>query len=252
MGSVSRGVRGAKRLRFVNARHCLMGALAGMGPWVNADRKSVLAGGRGELRLAACGFADDCRWTLSMTVPPSESDWAPPSGEAASVCGNLDAGLSDLRADVLRYLHGQLRDCDIAADLAQEALLRMMRYRDVPAAERRYLLFRIARNLVIEHRRTQGRHYTSQHVSRDDVAPLQAQQAPVEAIVDARVALERLIKRVILRLPPKCALAFALSRVDGLSYPQIAKEMGISVKMVEKHIARALVACRTEVGDRDF
>jgi hypothetical protein len=28
--------------------------------------------------------------------------------------------------------------------------------------------------------------------------------------------------------------------------------MGISVKMVEKHITRALVACRLAVGDRDF
>jgi RNA polymerase sigma-70 factor (ECF subfamily) len=43
-----------------------------------------------------------------------------------------------------------------------------------------------------------------------------------------------------------------LSRFDGLTYPQVADKMGISVKMVEKHITRALVACRLAVGDRDF
>jgi len=37
-----------------------------------------------------------------------------------------------------------------------------------------------------------------------------------------------------------------------MSYPQIADQMGISVKMVEKHITKALVACRAAVGDRDF
>lgn len=187
-----------------------------------------------------------------MTMPPSELDWVPPAEEVAPARTDFDAALTDLRADVLRYLHGQLLDRDVAADLTQEALLRMMRYRDVPAAERRYLLFHIARNLLSEHRRAQMRHHASQHVSLDDVAPLQARQASVEAIVDARMAVERLVKRVITQLPPKCALAFALNRVDGLSYPQIAKEMGISVKMVEKHISRALVACRAEVGDRDF
>lgn len=186
-----------------------------------------------------------------MTVPSSGSDLVPPD-EEASECAPFDTALAELRADVLGYLHGQLRDRDTAADLTQEALLRMMRYREVPAAERRYLLFHIARNLLVEHRRTQFRHHASQHVSLDAVAPLQAHQAPVEAIVDARMAIERLVKRVITQLPPKCALAFAMNRIDGLTYPQIAKEMGISEKMVEKHIARALKACRAEVGDRDF
>jgi len=228
-----------------------MEARAGPGFRVNADRKSALAGRRVGIRLARRGFAEGSHWTSSMTVPPSGSDLLP-LDEEASARLELDATLVALRADVLGYLHGQLRDREIAADLAQESLLRMLRYRDVPAAERRYVLFHIARNLLAEHRRAQFRHRASQHVSLDDVAPLHASQASVEAIVDARMAIERLIKRVIVKLPPKCALAFAMNRVDGLSYPQIAKEMGISVKAVEKHISRALKACRAEVGDRDF
>lgn len=164
----------------------------------------------------------------------------------------FDAELVGLRADVLGYLRGRMCDYEAAADIAQDAMLGMMRYREVPAEERRYLLFGIARNLLVEHRRTQRRRYMSLHVSLDDMALLQAPQASVEAIVDARMAIERLVKRVMPKLPPKCALAFALSRFEGLSYPQIAQEMGISVKAVEKHIARALVACRAEVEDLDF
>jgi len=185
-----------------------------------------------------------------MTVPSSESDLVPP-GEAAE-CAEFSAALADMRAAVFAYLHGQLGDREIAADLAQETLLRMMRYREVPAAERRYVMFHIARNLLAEYRRAQFRHRASRHVSLDDVAPLEDCQSSVEAIVDARRTFERLVKRVILGLPPRCGLAFAMNRVDGLSYPQIAKEMGISVKAVEKHISRALKACRAEVGDLDF
>lgn len=186
-----------------------------------------------------------------MTMPPTQSDLVPLEEEAPA-CAEFSAALAGMRGDVLKYLHGQLRDHDTAADLAQETVLRMMRYRDVPASERRYVLFHIARNLLAQHLRSQSRHHASQHVSLDDVAPLEAHQPSLETIVGARMAAERLVTRAIAKLPPKCAMAFGMNRIDGLTYPQIAKEMGISVKAVEKHIMRALAACRAEVGDLDF
>lgn len=187
-----------------------------------------------------------------MTLPPPGSDLLPLE-EEPPLRAAFDATLVELRDDLLAYLHRQFHDSETAADLAQESLLRMMKYREAPQiSDRRAMLFHIAHNLVLEHRRTLGRRHASQHVSLDDVAPLRSVQPSVETIVDARLAIERVIKRAIAKLPPNCALAFALNRVDGLSYPQIAKEMGISVKMVEKHISRALLACRAEVGDREF
>ena len=38
-------------------------------------------------------------------------------------------------------------------------------------------------------------------------------------------------------------------RVEGLSNAEVAQRCGISVKMVEKHLAKAIVQCRVEVGD---
>ena len=114
------------------------------------------------------------------------------------------------------------------------------------------MLFRIANNLVFEYHRTRKRHHAGDHVSLTEMDELQTPAPSVESIIDARRAIDILLKRTIIELPPKCRLAFMLSRFDGMSYPQIAQRMGISVKMVEKHITKALLACRAAVGDRDF
>lgn len=165
----------------------------------------------------------------------------------------FDAAVAAHRDEVLHYLRKRLRDRETAADLTQETFSRMMKYRHASdIKDRRLMMFRIANNLVIEYHRARRRHHQADHVSLVDTIPLQAEQPSLEAITDARRAVDILLKRTIVELPPKCRLAFMLSRFDGLTYPQIADRMGISVKMVEKHITRALVACRAAVGDRDF
>lgn len=189
----------------------------------------------------------------SMMAPQSGSKEPETSDGGTGLRADFDASLTEYRGELLAYLRRRLGDREVAADLAQEALLRMLKYRDCAEIEnRKAMLYRIARNLVLEYRRAQYRHHTARHVSLDDAAPLRMDQPPMESMLDARRAIDRLLNRTLAELPPKCRLAFMLSRFDGLTYSQVAAKMGISVKMVEKHITRALVTCRLAVGDRDF
>lgn len=48
----------------------------------------------------------------------------------------------------------------------------------------------------------------------------------------------------IRQLPPKCGEVFTLSKVNGLTYTQIAERMNISVKTVENHMGKALKMLR--------
>lgn len=48
------------------------------------------------------------------------------------------------------------------------------------------------------------------------------------------------IEQAMLSLPPKTREIFIAHRVHGLSYQQIANRTGLSVRRVERHIARAL------------
>ena len=51
---------------------------------------------------------------------------------------------------------------------------------------------------------------------------------------------ERILDIVMESMPAQRRKAFLLSRLHGLAYKDIAEEMGISSKTVEKHISSAL------------
>jgi RNA polymerase sigma-70 factor (ECF subfamily) len=61
--------------------------------------------------------------------------------------------------------------------------------------------------------------------------------------------LKKRIRAGIDTLPGKCRQAFMLNHYGSMSYKDIAQEMGISVKTVEKHIGKALQVLRKELNE---
>ncbi|WP_386137652.1 RNA polymerase sigma factor [Xanthomonas arboricola] len=160
----------------------------------------------------------------------------------------FDQAVTALRGELLRYMRRRIRNPDTAADLTQETLLRMLYYRDASDIQSyTLLLYRIAHNVVLAHGRMRRSQRMGQHVSLEVAGPLAASGASVEQCVDARRTLQRLHRHTLVTLPPRCRQAFALNRFEGLTYPEVAAVMGISVKMVEKHLHRALAARRAAV-----
>jgi len=148
---------------------------------------------------------------------------------------------------LIKFLRRRLSIADDADDVAQEAYLRMMKYegsREIKSPSA--MLFRIAANVANDHGRAAHSRCSTDHFDIEDVQ-LVSEQPSVERSVLAGQHLDMMLD-VIERLPPKCRQVFLLSRSECMTYAEIARHCGISVKMVEKQISRAVAACLKKVG----
>ncbi|NDP20137.1 MAG: RNA polymerase sigma-70 factor [Paludibacter sp.] len=59
--------------------------------------------------------------------------------------------------------------------------------------------------------------------------------------------LQKAIENAMEKLPPQCKRVFEMSRLEQLSYSEIAKNLNISTNTVENHISKALKLLRVEL-----
>ena len=152
--------------------------------------------------------------------------------------------------ELLNFLSRSVQDRDTAADLAQESYARVLTAQQSGQAvqDPRALLYRTARNLVIDqHRRSSIRaELETSPASADEAFGLEQLAGPrslePETILASREGLAAMVATID-QLPPRCREAFMLYKFDGLSYAQIAAQMGISTRTVEMQLQIAMEAC---------
>lgn len=161
----------------------------------------------------------------------------------------FEAAFREHHSLLIQYLRRRVGNDHDARDIAQEAYLRVMRYREhQDVASLKALLYRIATNLVVMRARTAQARHLAEHRPLDHEFAVAANDPSHEQRLGSEQQLD-LLMQAIKRLPTKCQQVFVLSRFHGMSYPEIAARCGVSVKTVEKHITKALALCRAEVGD---
>lgn len=152
--------------------------------------------------------------------------------------------------ELLNFLARHVNDRETAADLTQESFVRVLAAQSSGQAvlDVRALLYRTARNLVIDqHRRTVHR----QHDDIDGLEEADQPLVPRHLQPDEILAYEQQVRelvRTIETLPPRCREALVLNRFEGLSHQEVAERMGISKSMVAQHVARGILTCQTHLG----
>lgn len=169
---------------------------------------------------------------------------APPDAQAVGHPDDVVGWLERLRPALRSFLLRKLRDPGDINDALQEVNLRVFHYATrTPVRAPVSLCFRVAGRVAIDFARNHGPASWSRPLQYEEVEDQLADPCSPERTVSAYQQL-KLVKETIRGLPPGCRHVFLLSRSNGLTNVQIAERCGISVKMVEKQISRALHALR--------
>lgn len=141
---------------------------------------------------------------------------------------------------VLRYFRRKAGRDD-APDLTQDAFMRFYGSGKFATLEYpRAYLATIARNIWLNRLRQQGRRGIIYPLDEEWDAPTPPEQ---ERQFEAK-ELRRAYWRALRPLSRKTRRIFLMHRLRGMTYRDIADDLGISAKAVEKSIGRALARCR--------
>lgn len=162
------------------------------------------------------------------------------SANDLSLRSAVDVLYSDHHGWLQGWLRKRLGNTFDAADLAQDTFVRVIKARTaLDIREPRPYLSMIAKGLLIDlfRRRSLEQSYL------EVLAAMPQEQHP--SLEEQAIMLQALmeIDRLLLGLGPRVRQAFILSQFDGLTYPQIAERLGVSVRTVNSHMAKAMEHC---------
>jgi RNA polymerase sigma-70 factor (ECF subfamily) len=148
-----------------------------------------------------------------------------------------------MRAPLRRFFEKRLgpRNPEVE-DLVQEVFLRLATSREIrPGDALDGYVFRIAVNLLQDHRRRLVRRGTNAHQSFDEsVHGGSSEGVTPEREFLGEEAVERLVA-ALHGLPERTRSVWVLYHFEDLPHVQIARQLGISQSTVEKHMHRANV-----------
>lgn len=147
-----------------------------------------------------------------------------------------------------------LGDMQVSRDLVQDAFAALWDKADqldITHSPKAYL-FQVVRNSCLNYNRHSLVKQTAEANLEAKIRELEMQaygnsDTPYISLIE--LELEERIAATIENMPEKCREVFKLSRHEQLKNKEIAERLNISVKMVEKHISKALVILRRDLAD---
>ena len=152
----------------------------------------------------------------------------------------------DWYAPMCRYAFGILQDEEEAEDVVQKFFCKLWDKRsdiDIRSSVQAYL-YRSVHNEclnVIKRRKVKA-----DYIEQAALSEISQDKADKRIIINE---LEENIQKAIAQLPPRCKEIFLLSRMDNMTYSEIAKTLEIAVGTVETQMVKALRMLRSELKD---
>jgi RNA polymerase sigma-70 factor (family 1) len=143
---------------------------------------------------------------------------------------------------IRRYLYFRSGDGTVSTDLAQDTFMKIWeRGKELDPERDAALLYKIAGDLFISHLRRI-------RISREAFSEIEFEMTSDSPESEMQYnELQSDYKKALGKLPEKQRTAFMMSRMENLTYREIAERLSLSVKAVEKRVSAALVILRKEI-----
>lgn len=169
---------------------------------------------------------------------------------APSPASSPQDDMHTLYRDHSQWLHGWIRrrlgDTDRAADITHDTFLRLISsaLRNTPREPRSYLAT-VAKRVMIDQlrRRKLEQAYLEFLASQ----PVLEECSPEQRVLMLETLMQ--LNTMLDGLGHKARQAFLYVQLDGLTYPQVAQRLGVSVSSVTKYMAKATEQCLLFVFD---
>lgn len=178
----------------------------------------------------------------------TNGSYRPESECAGNEC--LTSCYYEYAGELRAYITWKLPRSHDVEDLVQEVFLRACRAFKVGKVDHpKAYMYQVANSVICDYYRKAKRQCApSQDIEEFNESHTVNHEAPTPEELAIGEETWQTLCTSIDRLPNKVRQAIMLRRFDDLSYREVAKSMGISVRTVEKHLARALNDLRDDVG----
>lgn len=150
----------------------------------------------------------------------------------------------------LFYYAAKFVDDEVARDIVQDVFVKLWSDQSITVKQSlNALLFTMVRNSCLQHLEKQK--VRNKYLESNKLI---LQEEELRFYMDEKTSLieqelENKLNEVLSRLPDRCRQIFVMSRFENKKNREIAGELDISVKAVEKQITKALATIRTEMKD---
>lgn len=144
--------------------------------------------------------------------------------------------------DIRRYLYYRCGDTTISTDLAQDTFMRIWeKQMELLPEKDTGLLYKIAGDLFVSHTRRER----LRREAPKEIRIEQSGRTPEEELQYQE--LQEKYEKTLMKLPENQRVVFLMSRMEELTYQEIATRLSLSVKTVEKRVSGALSRLRKEL-----
>ena len=177
----------------------------------------------------------------SPVAPPGEDLVAP----------TLEQFLANVGGRAFRFAEIGLRQRDDALDAVQDAMMRMLGYRDRSEAEWTPLFWSILRRRIVDlqRRRAFRLRFLAPSTHDDDATIDWVDDAPGPSRSHESRDLCARVATALSALPRRQREAFTLRVLEELDVGDTARAMGCSEGSVKTHLSRARAALKLQLGD---